>query len=293
MKLANLAVILSLLQAASAKVIGFTIDDESCSGLGPNVTEQLAACERYFDELKNWTQLAHGAGLTMSADAGTGWVCPGTAEATQCVNITYGGKNASVAEHVVDLVDTTVLMDYDTTLEKVTDRAEPYLNYADSVGKAVVIGLAVVNPGDEKQWWQNANEKDLEDLMGQVFTSMKVHKSFTGTAVFTSGSWYNQSLATPYTGPFYTPVSMWYIDPSVAYNTTLQQSWLTFATTRKVSGWYVAPHHGDRPLIGGNPQDQQAFCALIKKADALGIDFSFFSSLSDANTQDIPFIRSC
>eukprot|EP00756_Hemistasia_phaeocysticola_P055831 Hpha_TRINITY_DN31822_c0_g1::TRINITY_DN31822_c0_g1_i1::g.29962::m.29962 len=304
-RVAAAAGLLACVGVTSAKVVGFTLDDESCSGLGPpyhNVSDQLAACAQYFELLNNFSGIAHGAGLRLSADAGTGWTCPGEGfpPTPYCFNISYGGKNASVAEHVLDLVDTAVLMDYDTTPAKVITRAAPYLAYANrlSMGgteKKVVVGLAISNHGDKPEWWQTGSEGELVKLMNDVSGKLPAssNPAFDGFAVFTSSSWYNNSNANPYTGTRTGPVRLWYVDHNAVFNTSTQGAWLTWAVQRKVKGWYVAPHAGNRPLIGGPPADEAAFCSFIKAADAKGIDLEFFTGAKAATATDLPFIRSC
>eukprot|EP01060_Flectonema_neradi_P032295 TRINITY_DN5104_c0_g1_i1.p1 TRINITY_DN5104_c0_g1~~TRINITY_DN5104_c0_g1_i1.p1 ORF type:complete len:355 (+),score=23.81 TRINITY_DN5104_c0_g1_i1:615-1679(+) len=286
-------------QQAASKVVGLTIDVEDCSGLGPpyhNVSTQLVACQQYFEQLQNFTKVAHGAGLKMSADAGTGWACPGEGfpPVKSCFNISFGGKNVSVAEHVVDLVDTAVLMDYTPSLKDAQTRAAPYFYYADTIpGKSVVIGLAIASPTQPRQWFETVDERALLTLMDELASAESHHPSFRGFSVFTSENWYNNSRASPYKGPYGGPINMWYIDNDVVFDKDIQDEWLSWAVSRNITGWYISTHKADRPFIGGNHSDEMAFCDFLNRADSLKINFEFFTSLADATALDIPFIRSC
>ena len=128
---------------AHSRLVAFHVDDESCSGLlnyGHNRSEQTIKCARFFASLANLSATLaaessmlekRGAGswakLQLAVDSGTAWTCPtGT---NGCFNLTFGGKTVSVAEHVIDLADEAVIMDYDRSPSTLYARAKPYLDY--------------------------------------------------------------------------------------------------------------------------------------------------------------------
>jgi hypothetical protein len=119
---------------ASAIVSGFHVDDEICSGLlHDNKTAQLPRCAKFLGSLANLsiqmqhlsTELHRPQPLKLAADAGVGWVCPQQQPCTPpycgCFNISFGGSSKSVADHVVDLADETILMDYSTVRSRPFD----------------------------------------------------------------------------------------------------------------------------------------------------------------------------
>ena len=117
--------LLVLTRLSLAAVTGFHIDDETCSGLAhDNVNNtQIGKCAKFLGSLRNESAALAGTNfsglpqgrLKLTVDAGVGWICPQPTCSPPycgCINISFGGKNVSVAEHVVDLADKVVLMDY-------------------------------------------------------------------------------------------------------------------------------------------------------------------------------------
>jgi len=117
--------LLVLTRLSLAAITGFHVDDETCSGLAhDNVNNsQLAKCSKFLGSLANESAALAGANfsglpqgrLKLTVDAGVGWICPQpkcSPPYCGCINISFGRKNVSVAEHVVDLADEVVLMDY-------------------------------------------------------------------------------------------------------------------------------------------------------------------------------------
>ncbi len=136
---------------------GYHVDNEQCSGLFQNNrSAQEVICHTFFTRLSNLSAEVHtyGTGMVLSVDAGTAWSCP--PGATTCFNITFHNKTQSVAAHVVDLADVTVVMDYDREPSNVLRRALPYLMHAQNVQKdrSIVIGLAISELGQKPEWWQ-------------------------------------------------------------------------------------------------------------------------------------------
>jgi hypothetical protein len=274
------------------------VDDESCSGLiQDNKTAQLISCNRFFSSLVNLSSAVAEASkslpatLRLAVDAGTGWVCQ--TGATNCFNITFNGATKSVAQHVVDLADEVVLMDYDTSAAKVLSRARPYLEYADACGKSVVVGLAVAAHGDEPQWWQVRTEADLAALMRDAAPALGAFASFGGYAVFTDSAWLSHaphSVALP----AFSRTATWYIDHAAVLNATQRDSWLAWARARNVSAVYVAPHAGADALISipgveGSPENDRRFCDFVWLAERQGLSVQL---LSDPAT-DLAFLRNC
>ena len=300
MKLSAL-VALSAVLSADARITAFHVDDESCSGLiQDNRTAQIISCNRFFTSLVNLSSALEAskslpAPLRLSVDAGTGWVCQ--TGATNCFNLTFNGTTKSVAQHVVDLADEVVLMDYDTSAAKVLSRARPYLEYADARGKraSVVVGLAVAAWNATPAWWQVRTEDELAKLMQDAAPALDAFTSFGGYAVFTDGTWLSHAAhgAAP---TYLRRTGTWYIDhaPLIDTNTTRRDAWLAWARARNVSEVYIAPHAGADALISipgveGSPENDKRFCDFVWLAERQGLSVQL---LSDPAT-DMKFIRNC
>tara|TARA_B110000208_G_scaffold41746_1_gene55259 strand:- start:91 stop:1050 length:960 start_codon:yes stop_codon:yes gene_type:complete len=306
-----------LCACAHSRLVGFHVDDESCSGLlnyGHNRSEQTIKCAKFFASLANLSATLaaessalekRGAGswakLQLAVDAGTAWSCPtGTKE---CFNLTFGGKTVSVAEHVIDLADEAVIMDYDRSPTSLYTRAKPYLDYADSLdpklGKEVSVGVAIAQWNDTKApSWQTKSEAEMERLMSDSIEQMQMHRSFKGFAVFTEGNWKGQaehsSKHQQHGDSTFHAAGAWYIDHKVVLNQTARAEWLKWAASRSVSALYIAPHAGNTALISipgveGSPEDDVKFCDFIHLADKQGLDVSLLST----PTTDWSFVQNC
>ena len=293
--------LLALAQLAAARITGFHVDDESCSGLlMNNRTDQELKCAAYFRSLANvsatlaqYSSGLKGPPLTLTVDAGTAWSCP--AGQAGCFNLTFNGTTKSVAEHVVDLTDGVVLMDYDRSPQRVVRRAAPYLSYADSVGGAVSVGLAIAGPPyNESLSWQTRDEKELAGVMAGSLPALSAHPSFKGFSVFLSATWGANSGPAGDALPWPGNTGVWYIDHGLVLDETRRAPWLAWAQTRRIGAVFIAPHAGNRALISipgkeGSAADDVKFCDFIHQAGAKGIDVQL---LSDP-VLDIAFIRNC
>jgi hypothetical protein len=270
--------LLLLPHLASSRLAGFHTDIESCDGGvndGQNRSAELALCNSFFGTLANISAtlklasrlLPPGAEpFILSVDSGTSWSCDGTSASSY--NVPWAGKNQSVARHVMDIADEVALMDYDTDSAAVVQRAQRYLDHADSQGKngSVRVGLwlagwnesgAAFNSGD-----MSRNESDLEAQMASLHDQLATHPSFKDFAVFTDSGgpgsptpsdlepWKDQSEHNPSTGP-YSAAAQWYIDHAMVLNTTERALWLSWAKSRKLTS--VSPpvhsvHDGPRPI---------------------------------------------
>ena len=289
---------------AAGRVAGFHVDDESCSGLlMNNETDQKIKCAAYFGSLANLsaTLARYSAGLkgpplTLTVDAGTAWTCP-TARAG-CFNLTFGGKTQSVAEHVIDLADAVVLMDYDRNYSNVVQRAADFLAYADTKGKgsvAVSVGLAIAPPPHATAAaWQTRNESELAAVMAASRTALARYASFDGFAVFFGQTWRNSSGAAGDRLAWPKGTGVWYLDHGMVLDASRRAEWLRWARSRGVGAAYIAPHAGNTALISipgveGSAADDAKFCDFIHEAEAVGIDVQLLSTPA----LDIAFIRNC
>ena len=96
------------LQHAHARITGFQVDYEFCSGNYKSSAEklnQIAVCNAWLSELSILRETVHHYGLNLTVTAGTWMAC---VPPTSCFNITFNGITQSVAEHVIDIADRTV-----------------------------------------------------------------------------------------------------------------------------------------------------------------------------------------
>ena len=207
---------------SNGEVAGFHVDIETCSGNygkthgGHTVAQQRAACASFFGKLENISRAAASISktlphpLTLAVDTGTGWAC-GEEPASGCINITWNGVSKPVSQHVVDLSNSTVLMDYTRDPAKVYSRALPNLAYADTLedGAACVrVGVAIgcvpgqTRPGGDSMpcavpAWATRNDSELATLLATAEPLLRKHRSFGGFAVFHDGYWFEQFLSNP------------------------------------------------------------------------------------------------
>lgn len=296
----RIAAFAATLDIASAKIKGFHVDDEICSGLWiNNKTDQLIKCATFFDTLSNLTAAVRPHGLRVVADAGTAWSCD---EGVQgCFNVTYQGKTAPVSEHTVDLTDGVVLMDYDVDAMKFFERAKSYLLYADSLGPSgrekIRMGAAVAPWGAKPEEWQTRNETELEELLSTSLPALQQHSSFGGFAIFFYDPLRNTSLAHPCDGCKHQPKDLWYMDHGIIMDQQLWPEWFEWAKSRQVTGLYISPH-SDKPLIQvpgveGSAADEATFCEFAKRCDAEGIQIELLSGGDWATLYDLPFALKC
>ena len=92
---------------SDAKVLGFHLDDESCSPDTRfyNRSTFEPACLKVLTEYSHWVGNLSGTGLVLSVDTGA------CVEAT-CENLTWHGVTKRAHEHVIDTVNESVVMDY-------------------------------------------------------------------------------------------------------------------------------------------------------------------------------------
>jgi len=225
--------------------------------------------------------------LKLHVDAGTAWSCPTGSEG--CFNVTYGGVTKSVADHVVDLSDEVLLMDYDRNTSSLYQRAKPYLDCADQIGKekSISVGVAVASQSESPQSWQTHSEEEMESMMADANPLLHKHASFKQYQVFTDGEWESwNSTKGPVT---FSPAGTWYMDHAAVLNATLRQEWLDWAKARAVTAVHIALHAGNLDLLG-TAQSSEQFCEFVKQADSCcDIDITLYG----VPTQDIAWIRAC
>ena len=302
-------------RGASARVSGYHVDDEACSGLNhDNITKQVPICAKFFGSLANTSEqlrslsakLGRAQPLRLAVDAGVGWVCPQQQPCTPpycgCTNMSFNGSTKSVADHVVDIADEIVLMDYKKTAQQVYHYALPFMTYADGHPegrKTIRVGVAIHNPGSKPQGFEVANEKEMAKLLSDSEQLLRQHRSFGGFAVF-GDWWYSASLVKPAPTSTAWPrgTGVWYANHSMISScdsndiTTCKtrDSWLKWAKSRGISEVYIAPHAGNDALISiggveGGPVTDKRFCDFVGLAQsAAGMEVQLMSSpLTDAH----------
>lgn len=297
-----------------ARVTGFHIDYELCSGQLSKTSSrasQTQICQTFLSGLTNLSSTLrresvglHGR-LSLAVDAGTWMSCP--TPGPTCFHITFGNKTQSVARHVIDIADTVQLMDYTPEPTQVLARAEPFLSYADSIKKenSVVVGLTIAPGSESPQWYQTANESQLQMLMATLQPKLENHLSFRGFAVFDSRAWMQNAASKPRALPNKAmPTAVWGMGRSnaVALNESQRADFLSFAKTRRIHTAYVCPHCSNIDLIPipgieGSAAVAKMFCDFILLADAQGLDLMLDSNgWGNRRTWDkidLEFFRNC
>jgi|EP01044_Picomonas_judraskeda_P002594 hypothetical protein len=301
-------------QPTHGSVSGYHVDDETCSGLlYDNKTTQLPKCAKFFGMLANTSlqlqqlsaELGRPQPLKLTVDAGVGWTCPQQQPCTPpycgCFNVTFGGATKSVAKHVIDLADETVLMDYKKNAADVYQAAEPFLVYADShpQEKRIRVGVAVNDPASKTQPFEVSDEAALGALMAAAEPFLRRHRSFAGFAVFASW-WYASSLVKPAPASTTWPrgTGVWYLNHSMVLSPDGRDrvAWLQWAKSRGITEIYTAPHAGDGALIStpgrsGSSADDQRFCDFV--AEAAKVDYGIEIQLLSAPEADKHWFKNC
>ena len=294
--------LVAAVQPTFGVVSGFHLDIETCSGLVyNNETAQIPICAEYLGTLANTSlqlrrlsaELGRTKPLKLTVDAGVAWTCPQQQPCHPpycgCFNVSFGGATKSVANHVVDLSDETVLMDYKTSAADVYQAAAPFLAYADShpQDKRIRVGVAVNNPAAKPEPYEVADESALAALMTAAEPMLRRHPSFAGFAVFASW-WYVSSATKPAPPSTVWPrgTGVWYLNHSIVLNPDSSErvAWLRWAKERGITEVYTAPHATTRPLIStpgraGSIADDQRFGDFVGEAakPEYGIAFQLLS----------------
>jgi hypothetical protein len=145
----------SVFGGASARVVGFHLDNEHCTTdtrFG-NRSTLVPPCLAVLGEYAHWVGNLSGSGLVLSVDTGA-------CAAATCINISWGGVSKPAHEHVIDIVNETVVMDYTDSASGAVSYdgrgAARLLSYASTFTppRPVRLGLAVRQPGAPRTWWQ-------------------------------------------------------------------------------------------------------------------------------------------
>src|SRR5258706_6932578 len=167
---------------------GINIDIEPYV-LGDWITGSPSLQTQYLDMLDKMMQRKVAAGQNLN-------VGPAIARwydiATECQNITWKGTTKNCAQHIQDTVDYVAIMDYrdqvdDGTGQGVIFDAQNEINYADSLGKKVMIGVEtdqISASGDpESVSFQEEGRTYMEGQLNQVYTHYAASPSFLGTVI--------------------------------------------------------------------------------------------------------------
>ncbi|GAB3747080.1 hypothetical protein [Lysobacter olei] len=99
------------------------------------------------------------------------------------ITLDWSGARKSVAEHVIDATDYVALMDYRNRAEgrdSILSHAQDEMDYADRVGKRVVIGLEF-NPGEPaKLSFHGKDEAEFEQEAAKVERAFGTRPAFGG-----------------------------------------------------------------------------------------------------------------
>jgi hypothetical protein len=232
----------------AAEILGFHLDDERCTSdtrFG-NRSTLIPICQGVLDEYAQFVGNLSGTGLVLSVDTGA------CVEAS-CINISWGGVSKRAHEHVIDIVNESVVMDYVNTASGAVSYggrgASWLLEYASTFTppRPVRLGLAVREPGAPSTWWQANSITALDALLTAVLPLAQAFHSFDGLAVFHTALWQASAKAGP-PSPSGNPgrgkngrrgLAGWYVPPEAIFNDTSQQlaflQWAKATNTRCVT----------------------------------------------------------
>eukprot|EP01052_Picozoa_sp_SAG31_P032191 SAG31_NODE_3505_length_4187_cov_2.714286_2_plen_304_part_00 len=273
---------------ARGRFLGFHLDDETCNNdirFG-NISTLEPPCIALLEKYSQWIGNLSGTGLTLSVDTGA------CAEST-CFNLTWNGVSKRGEQHVIDIVNESVVMDYTRDAASAVSYegrgAKWLLSYASTFTppRQVRLGLAVRDPGANSTWWQADNISALDALMHRVQALASSFPSFDGLAVFHTELWWAASrAAAPKRGlldasrrslgqswPARQNLAGWYIPPEAVFNGTyLQLDFLHWAKAANISVLYSQNWVGLPTSIPGVLNNTDAFCSFAQMAHRAGID---------------------
>jgi len=142
-------------------------------------TDQAAVITQYLEMLDASHQSLAGSGLRLTVDTPF-WFDTISAE--------YGGRTHPLNQHVQDIADRVVLMDYRDTAEGddgIIQHAAVEMLYAAQIGRQVVIGVETndVAPEPEKVTFYEEGEQAMDDALAMVVDTYSVGPAFGGIAI--------------------------------------------------------------------------------------------------------------
>jgi hypothetical protein len=142
-------------------------------------TDQAAVITQYLEMLDASHQALADSGLRLTVDVPF-WFDTISAE--------YGGRTRSLNQHVQDIADRVVLMDYRDTAEGddgIIQHAAVEMLYAAQIGRQVVIGVETndVAPEPEKVTFYEEGQQAMEDALAVVLDTYGGNPAFGGIAI--------------------------------------------------------------------------------------------------------------
>jgi len=142
-------------------------------------TDQAAVITQYLEMLDASHQALAGSGLRLIVDTPF-WFDTISAE--------YGGRTRPLNQHVQDIADRVVLMDYRDVAEGddgIIQHAAVEMLYATQIGRQVVIGVETndVAPEPEKVTFFEEGQQAMEDALAVVLDTYGGNPAFGGIAI--------------------------------------------------------------------------------------------------------------
>ena len=111
-------------------------------------------------------------------------------------DITWRGRRQRLSDHVQDIYDYVAIMDYrnfargsDSIISHATDELE----YADRIGKTVVVGVETLRTEPRKVTFYGMSRAAMEEQLRIAETEFSSHPSFSGFAIHHLGSYRSMS----------------------------------------------------------------------------------------------------
>lgn len=171
--------------AAGERFDGVNIDIEPYL-LDDWSTNRILRATQYLDLAAEFMRLKHEAGATLAAGPAMPFWFDGIDD------IVWRGKRQRLSDHVQDIYDYVAIMDYrnfaqgsDGIIAHATDELE----YADRIGKTVVIGVETLRTEPRKVTFYGMSRVAMEEQLKIAETEFSSHPSFSGFAIHHFGSY--------------------------------------------------------------------------------------------------------
>lgn len=88
-----------------------------------------------------------------------------------------------LSQHIIDLADQVVVMDYTNKAEGIIENVQEELTYAERAGKTIWLGLKTNRGGSKGSSFWEKGESALEEAMEEVAEALNSHRSLQGFAL--------------------------------------------------------------------------------------------------------------
>lgn len=168
-------------------------------------TDMATTIQQYLTLSSEYIQMRDAAGSSMAIGADAGFILAAT-QFPEINNTPWEGVTKPTYKHIQDSYDNVTLMDYrDFALgtDSIVFHAQPWLDYGDSIGKPVEIGVETLGPQfPEKVTFFDDGIAFMEKQLDIAESQFLARPSFDGFAIHHLGAYEPQLLAEATPGDF-------------------------------------------------------------------------------------------